>query len=602
MDKLVCDILDALRASGPLDAAALDKIIRAHSKRAGDGRRVFAKKHVLAYYLETRREQGEKWRSWNVDDELDERFMATMKMKPRRTASGVATITVITKPWGCAGTCIYCPCDVRMPKSYLHDEPACQRAERNWFDPYLQVAARLASLQNMGHATDKVELIVLGGTWDDYPHDYRLWFATQLFEALNENDRERALTVKARRFAYRQAGIHNFPSALASQVANVQERVDAGELTFNEACDRLYRYSTSWQKVEALQHASLDDLERAQHANEQAAHRVVGLVVETRPDKVSAESLAELRRLGCTKIQMGVQSLDEEILGRNGRMAGPDVVARALSLARLFGFKTHVHFMLNLLGATPEHDKRDYELLVSDERFRPDEVKLYPCALVAGTRLVAEYEEGRWRPYTEEELVDVLSHDMMITPPYLRVSRMIRDISAKDILVGNKKTNLRQIVDEKLAAEGAHVQEVRFREIGTADVSISSLALDEVEYETESTLERFLQWVDERGRIAGFLRLSLPHEDVLAELEGMPEQLGCAMIREVHVYGFAAQLSQEGTSAQHHGLGRALVERACELARDEGFDAVNVISAVGTREYYRKLGFVDNGLYQTKRL
>ena len=602
MDNLVRDILDALRGGKQLDAAALDKIIRAHSKRVGDGRRVFAKKHVLAHYLAVKREQGELWNSWNVDEALDALFMTTMKMKPRRTASGVATITVITKPWSCAGTCIYCPCDVRMPKSYLHDEPACQRAERNWFDPYLQVATRLASLQNMGHATDKVELIVLGGTWNDYPAAYRLWFVCELFAALDAADDERERVVNERRAAYRAAGISNDAETIAAQVAAAQERVDAGEMTFNEAWRELYGESACWREAERFQQASYENLNALQRQNEAAAHRAVGLVVETRPDHVSPESLGELRRLGCTKIQMGIQSLDERILRQNGRAAGPETVARALSLARLFGFKTHVHFMLNLLGATPASDKLDYERLVTDARFCPDEVKLYPCALVAGTQLVDSYEEGRWRPYTEEELVDVLAHDMLVSPPYLRVSRMIRDISASDILVGNKKTNLRQLVDEKLAREGAAVDEIRFREIGTAGVELGELRLDEVAYETACTSEQFLQWVDEQGRIAGFLRLSLPHEDAFAGLAHVPAPLGCAMIREVHVYGFAAEIAKSGGSAQHHGLGSALVERACEIARTAGFDAINVISAVGTRGYYRRLGFSDKGLYQTRVL
>ena len=152
MQHVVKDILDALRENEMLDAAQLDRIVRAHSKQAHDGRRIFAKKHILPYYLRVKTEGGPIWESWNVDDELDARFLRTLQMKPRRTASGVATITVITKPWPCANNCIYCPNDPRMPKSYLSDEPACQRAERCGFDPYLQVASRLRTLQQMGHA------------------------------------------------------------------------------------------------------------------------------------------------------------------------------------------------------------------------------------------------------------------------------------------------------------------------------------------------------------------------------------------------------------------------------------------------------------------
>ncbi len=568
MDEAVRDILEALR-QGDLDAKGIDRIIRAHSKRAHDGRRVFAKKRILPYYLRVKRENGTVWRSWDVDDELDARFVRVMQMKPRRTASGVATITVITKPWPCANSCVYCPNDPRMPKSYLSDEPACQRAERHSFHPYLQVASRLRTLQQMGHDTGKVELIVLGGTWLDYPRDYRIWFASELFRALNDTDEARAAALED---AERTSRMRN-----------------GGRDVFS--------FEHQYEKT-PLPPFLIDQLRALHTANERAEHRVVGLVVETRPDTITCEALLEMRELGCTKVQMGVQSVDDRILKLNGRRERADTIRRAFELTRLFGFKTHAHFMVNLLGATPEHDKADYRTFVTDPAYRPDEVKLYPCALVAGTELVDRFEDGSWRPYTEEELVDVLCADMLETAPYTRVSRMIRDISAKDILVGNKKTNLRQIVDEALAAQAACVREIRFREIGTGDVDLETLELDVVAYETTATDERFLQWVTPSGEIVGFLRLSLPRPEALARYGGLPIAPGEAMIREVHVYGFATAVDAQGASAQHHGLGRALVKHACAIARDAGYDHVNVISAVGTREYYRRLGFADNGLYQ----
>ena len=556
MQDVVQEILDALRIRPSLNAAELDRIIRRHSKRAHDGRRIYAKKRILPYYLNARAEGGPLWDSWNVDDDLNDRFVKTLQMKPRRTASGIASITVITKPWPCANNCVYCPNDPRMPKSYLSDEPACQRAERNGFHPYLQVASRLRTLAAMGHETAKVELIVLGGTWLDYPADYRLWFIAELFRALNDDD-----------------------------------------CTRNQALDAFLHGTAPSNEGDSL------PLEELHRANEDASHRVVGLVVETRPDTISCASLTELRRLGCTKVQIGVQSIDEELLSLNGRRETPSDVSRALSLARLFGFKTHAHFMLNLLGATPETDRRDFAEFALSPAYAPDEVKLYPCALVAGTQLVDCYENGTWRPYTEEELLDTLCADMVAAPAFMRVSRMIRDISAKDILVGNKKTNLRQLVDARLAQSQALVDEIRFREIGTESVSLDDLQLDDVVYETTDTTEHFLQWITPERKIAGFLRLSLPHANAIAHYgQDMPIGPDEAMIREVHVYGFATRIDAEGTSAQHHGLGKQLVARACEIAHKGGYDAINVISAVGTRNYYRRLGFQDNGLYQQLKL
>lgn len=556
MEIVIGNILDALR-EGEVDARQLDRIIRARSAEAHDGRRLFAKKRILPFYLRERSTNSALWQSWDVDDELDGKFVRTLQMKPRRTASGVATITVITKPWPCANSCIYCPNDPRMPKSYLSDEPACQRAERNHFHPYLQVASRLRTLEQMGHATDKVELIVLGGTWLDYPEEYRNWFIGELFRALNDTGEQREKALADER-AFFGAAPHAHP---------------AGEIA------------------------------RLQAMNEHAGKRVVGLVVETRPDTITPESLTKLRSLGCTKVQMGVQSIDDDILAANGRRERAETIREAFALARLFGFKIHAHFMVNLLGATPESDIADYRTFANAAPYQPDEVKLYPCALVAGTELVNRYEDGSWRPYTEEELVSVLSQNLIDTPAFMRVSRMIRDISANDILVGNKKTNLRQLVEGHLGPHGSLVREIRFREIGTEEVSVDDLRMDDVTYDTGDTFEHFLQWITPQGKIAGFLRLSLPRPHAIARYgESLPVSCGEAMIREVHVYGFATRLSTDGESAQHHGLGRKLVERACEIAQDTGYERINVISAVGTRVYYRNLGFEDGPLFQYHEL
>ena len=259
--------------------------------------------------------------------------------------------------------------------------------------------------------------------------------------------------------------------------------------------------------------------------------------------------------------------------------------------------------MVNLYGSDIAGDEADYARFVSEAAFQPDEVKLYPCVLVEGTGLVRRYETGEWRPYAEEDLVGLLARDVLVTPPFTRVSRMIRDISAVDIMAGSKKTNLRQLVEASDALKTDEVREIRFREIAGEEVDISALMLDTVAYETTNTSERFLQWITPEGKIAGFLRLSLPHEDyLLAHAIELPDELGCAMIREVHVYGQVANLHRSDGSAQHLGLGRRLVERACELAREAGFGRINVISSVGTRDYYRKLGFVDGALYQTREL
>ena len=639
MEQIILNILEALRRGETVDDKALVKLIHAEARREGADKRMLAKRRLLPFYQRTKREDNERWSTWNVTPELEQRLMQVLRMKPRRTASGVATITVITKPWPCSGDCLFCPNDLRMPKSYLHAEPACARAEQNCFDPYLQVSARLTALSQMGHATDKIELIVLGGTWSDYPREYQIWFVTELFRALNDNavagvaanpmladpgvsTRERAAglleqtdprevpqTVLDRRVRYRELGISTDAEALEQKVAPYQQRIDDmvdADATYNRCVTKLYGKNTPWGKAAKLQAGTLEELERQQHINETAAHRVVGLVIETRPDAVTPQALTLIRRLGATKIQMGVQSLNQRILDLNERGIDVERIARSFDLLRIFGFKIHAHAMANLLGATPEQDKLDYVRLVSEAPFQPDEIKLYPCALIEGARLCANYEDGSWRPYTEDELLDVLADDVLATPAFTRISRMIRDFSSGDIKVGNKKPNLRQLVELRLAQDqtaARRVEEIRYREIAGREVTLDELHLDVVPYETTNTSERFLQWIDDENRIAGFLRLSLPSQEYVREHSAeLSVRLGEAMIREVHVYGKVAHLHAAGNGAQHMGLGRHLIERACEIARRAGYKRINVISAIGTREYYRAQGFADNGLYQTREL
>lgn len=623
MEEALLEIIEAVRsgvvggegADSSADAAWLDKLVRRHNRAAHDGTRQVAKRRLLPFYLRVKAEEPERWAAWNVSEATDAALVRLLQAKPRRTASGVATITVLTKPWPCSGACVFCPNDIRMPKSYLSDEPACQRAERCWFDPFLQVAARLRTLTAMGHVTDKVELIVLGGTWSDYPESYQRWFIGELFRALNLPDEERAREATERQRWYESRGLPRDRDALAAAAASLQQRIDAGELTYNEA------WREAYSEEEVPQSCSWDDLFALHRANETAPKRVVGLVAETRPDLVTADACRTLRALGCTKVQIGIQSLSDDLLAANGRAITSARIADAMALLRRFGFKSHVHFMVNLLGADPASDIADYRHLVTDPAFLPDEVKLYPCCLVESARLTDCYEAGQWRPYTEEELVGVLVADVLATPPWTRISRMIRDISATDILVGNKKTNLRQVVEAAVDATGEPVAEIRSREISVEGAAVGDLSLQTIAYQTATTEERFLEWITPENKIAGFCRLSLPTalpRDTANESSPPPIKSGQseargssfaspsapqeAMIREVHVYGKVAALHRTGEGTQHLGLGRALVEEACAQAAAAGYTAINVISAVGTRVYYRNLGFKDAGLYQKRPL
>ena len=617
MDELILDILQQLRdgSQGALDTHQLEMLINAHnsgidsSAHSTEREKLIPKRAILPYFLQVKQNNDELWKSWDMTPELEERFIRSVRMKPRRTASGVATITVITRPHTCSSNCIYCPCDLRMPKSYLANEPACQRAELTFFDPYVQVAARLQALHQMGHSTDKVELIVLGGTWSDYPESYQYWFIKELFRALNEWPSS-PNHIQERLNWYTSFGLQNSEEALSSFVAEQQAAVFDDTATYNQTFHKLYDTSQPHQSAWSQMQSTYDELVEQQHVNETAAARVVGLVIETRPDTITSDNLRMFRQLGCTKIQIGIQSTRQEILDANQRQMSVAQIKRAFSLIRLYGFKIHSHLMVNLLGATPEADKQDFKTFVTDPGFLPDEIKLYPCALVSGTQLVQKYREGAWQPYAKDELVDVLVQDVLATPPYVRISRMIRDISATDILVGNKHTNLRQMVEQELATEdvASRVQEIRFREINQQQVRAAELTLQDFVYTTAVSDEHFLQWVTADNKIAGFCRLSLPHWDKLiagacdVTANELLVQPGQAMIRELHVYGQALSLGSEGMSAQHQGLGQKLLAKASSIVAEAGYTSLNVISSIGTRAYYRAQGFTDAGLYQQKAL
>jgi len=269
-------------------------------------------------------------------------------------------------------------------------------------------------------------------------------------------------------------------------------------------------------------------------------------------------------------------------------------------LLRLAGFKLHLHWMPNLYGATPEGDVRDYENLWTDVALRPDELKVYPCMLIEGTQLYELWKEGKYRPYTDEELIETLAQAKRFTPPYCRINRVIRDIPAQYIVEGSTQSNLRVVVQQEMKKRGWECNCIRCREVRGEKIELEKLEIQDFAYETDATTEHFLQYITPRGKLAGFLRLSLPHADVPRE-EILEELHGCAMVRELHIYGPALELGASNAgNAQHGGLGRRLAEHAMQIASGAGFKRMAVISALGTREYYRKLGFELGELYMAK--
>ena len=586
-----------LEAPGRLSSREHQQLMRRYPRPAGAG--FYSLANLVA-----------AWRAYAGQDglpEFDEALLFKLRRKPVRTLSGVTPLTVLTKPFPCPGTCIFCPNDIRMPKSYLADEPGAQRAEKNAFDPYLQSYMRLQTYHNLGHSTDKIEIIILGGTWSFYPETYQIWFVKRILDALHDfgkgHDRRQEVAAALRErsiFAGEPVSSVRINGALLTSSYNqtVQEIYAAEMHRSRGMADEIA--SGRRQRSMVDEYASWEELEAAQRENELAACRTVGLVIETRPDHISEEEVIRVRRLGCTKVQIGIQSLSDRVLSMNKR--GHDVAAtrRAIKLLRKAGFKIHAHWMPNLYGASPQDDLVDYGRLFSDRDFKPDELKIYPCSLIESAELMQQYQAGDWKPYSHDELLGLLVDCFKQTPEYCRLTRVIRDIPGSDIVDGNKVTNFRQLVERELEARGEGSVDIRAREIGLKQVKGADLRLDRRRYESSVGEEIFLQYITEGRDIAGFLRLSLP----FASEEPLTEELrGAAMIREVHVYGLALGIgSAQAGRAQHAGLGTRLIEAAAAIAAESGFRRLAVISSIGTREYYRLRGFRDGALYQFRDL
>jgi len=486
--------------------------------------------------------------------EADETLLAAIRLKPVRTLSGVTTVTVLTKPYPCPGKCIFCPDDVRMPKSYLPDEPGAMRALEHNFDPYTQVRSRLEALTAVGHPTDKVELLILGGTFSAYRRDYQEWFVKRCFQAMNGS----------------QPGESN-----ETQDEQKEDSIDS---------------------VRADDHGSLAQIH---FINESAPHRNVGLSIETRPDEVTPDELAWLRALGVTKVQMGVQNLDDRVLALNQRGHTVAEAHRAVALLRAAGFKIVLHWMPNLLGATHDSDRADFPRLW--EGLCPDEIKIYPTQLLENAPLYEYWQRGEYHPYDTDELVALIADVKPSIPRYCRVNRIIRDIPSTHVIAGNKRTSLRQDVTLELARRGTHCNCIRCREVRGKKVDPTALQFDDLVYAADGAEEHFLSFVTAGDQIAGFLRLSLPVADSPAtDLVDLEE---AAIIREVHVYGQSLALgtAQAGAS-QHSGLGTRLMLAADKIAREKGYRRMAVIAAVGTRQYYLERGFERGNSYLVKTL
>lgn len=500
--------------------------------------------------------------------------------KSIRTSSGVAIIAVLTKPYPCPGKCVYCPNEKNMPKSYLSNEPAVMRAILTDFHPYRQAQARIRSLEVTGHKTDKIELIVMGGTFSYLPKQYQTWFIKECFRACSN------------------------------------------------------------EKLKTK------NLKQLQKINEKSAHRIVGLTLETRPDYIDKKEIMNMRKLGATRVELGVQSVYDDVLKLNKRGHGKKEIVEATRLLKEAGFKINYHIMPNLPGSNYKKDLEMFKELFSNPDFQPDMLKIYPCVVVKDSQIYKWWRKGKYKPYSDKKLIRLLCEIKKTIPYYARITRLVRDIPATSIIAGNKISNLRQVLEKKSKEEGWECKCIRCREVrnkyGKKNV-VKNLKLFRQDYKASSGKEIFLSFEDrDRKYLYSLLRLRVNGAIINTVSSIVPKGCGAeaqviviptnlffktdlhssstrlmplwsqqfpilqnaAIIREVHTYGQLVPInSKNKKSPQHTGLGKKLIAEAEKIAREEfGLKKIAVISGVGVRGYYRKLGYRLEKGYMVKEL
>ncbi len=465
------------------------------------------------------------------------RLKKVLLRKPAKTASGVAVVALMPKPYACPhGRCTYCPGGIEFnsPNSYTGKEPSTLNAMENEFDPKLQITTKIKKLIAFGHDPSKMEIVIVGGTFLFMPKDYQRDFIKSCYDALNGTNSK--------------------------------------------------------------------DLQEAKSNNEHAAIRNVGFTIETKPDYCKKEHIDLMLSYGITRIEIGVQSLQERVYKIVNRGHNYNDVTESFQLSKDAGYKLVAHMMPGLPTMTPEEDIADFKRLFSDSQLRPDMLKIYPSLVIENTPLYEEYKQGKYTPYSDEDMIKVLTEAKRNVPKWVRIMRVQREISPKEIIAGPKSGNLRQIVHQNLAKLGLSCKCIRCREAGLSQKKSEEedIKLNRIDYDSSNGKEVFLPYEDKNESIYGFLRLRKPSND--AHRDEIKHD--SCIVREIHVYGKSLKLgAKEENEIQHSGLGKNLMREAEKISREE-FDAKKllVISAVGTREYYQKQGYSLYGPYMAKTL
>lgn len=499
--------------------------------------------------------------------------------KPVRTGSGVTVIAVMTKPLPCPhGKCTYCPGGPGsffgdVPQSYTGNEPATMRGMRAGYDAYVQIFSRLEQYIVSGHNPEKVELILMGGTFPSYAQSYQDEVTHDIYQAMDDFSEEFYANGeldfgKFKEFYGLPGSVHD-----ADRSARVQERIRALKRSS-------HRYAKSVAELQA--------------ENERAAIRCIGFTIETRPSHARLEHANRMLEQGCTRVELGVQTTFDDVLLKVHRDHTVADTIAAIADLRDLGFKLNFHIMLGMPLMDPARDLEAAHRLFSDPAFRPDMIKLYPCMVMPGTPLFYEHRAGRYTPYSTREAAEVIAEIKRFVPKHVRIMRIQRDIPTKVTAAGVGQTNLRQVVDAICVERNIACACIRCREVRKRIPGEPILVTET--FEASGGREFFIAFEDASGALLGFCRLRFPARSLRAEITP-----SSAIIRELHVYGTATGIGEEGV-VQHTGLGRKLVEEAERIAREANKDKMLVISGVGVREYYERLGYRHDGPYMGKEL
>ena len=521
----------------------------------------------------------------NTPDEKVKELRKYLQTKPMRTGSGVAVVAIMTAPFRCPhGKCTYCPGGPKsyfgdVPQSYTGNEPATMRGIRNDYDAFLQVMNRLEQYIAIGQNPDKVELIIMGGTFPSYRTEYQEGFARDAFLAMN---------------VFSDLFYSKDPQKKGLDAFNLDKFKEFFELPGSiKNVERTMRIK---KKLLALKEKYLDTLENCQKVNETARIRCIGMTIETKPDWGLLKHGNTMLKLGCTRVELGIQTLYEEVLKETHRGHDLQDSIDSIRILKDLGFKLNFHMMPGLPNVTREQDIWCFEELYKNPDYKPDMLKVYPTMVMQGTKLYVDYITKKYEPLSTDEAADIISEMVKFVPKYCRIMRVQRDIPTKFSKGGVDKNNLRQLVELKMKEKGYSLNDIKAREIGKNKVKYPT-SIDVYEYESSKSKDFFISVNDSNDKLLGFVRLRLPHESLREEFDDKT-----AIVRELHVYGKAIAIGNESDKTQHKGVGKALMAKAEEVAKQQGKTKVLVISGIGVREYYKKIGYTLEGPYMAKQV